>query len=35
MSFDIIVTVYRYFFNLSIIYGSDYRPRNRLSGGDI
>ena len=35
MSFDIIVTVYRYFFNLSIIYGSDYRPRNRLSGGEF
>ena len=35
MSFDIIVTVYRYFFHLSIIYGSDYRPRNRLSGGEF
>ena len=35
MSFDTIVTVYRYFFHLSIIYGSDYRPRNRLSGGEF
>lgn len=35
MSFNTIVTVYRYFFHLSIIYGSDYRPRNRLSGGEF
>ena len=35
MSFNTIVTVYRYFFHLSIIYGSDYRPCNRLSGGEF
>ena len=35
MSFDIIVTVYRYFFNFTLHYGQDYRPSYRLCGGDI
>ena len=35
MSFDTIVTVYRYFFNFTLHYGSDYRPCNRLSGGEF
>lgn len=35
MSFNTIVTVYRYFFNFTLHYGSDYRPRNRLSGGEF
>ena len=35
MSFNTIVTVYRYFFNFTLHYGSDYRPRNRLNGGEF
>ena len=35
MSFNIIVTVYRYFFNFTLHYGQDYRPSYRLCGGDI
>lgn len=35
MSFNTIVTVCRYFFNFTLHYGSDYRPRNRLCGGEF
>ena len=35
MSFNTIVTVYRYFFNFTLHYGSDYRPSCRLCGDDI
>lgn len=35
MSFNTIVTVYRYFFNFTLHYGQDYRPSYRLCGGDI